>query len=83
MTVAATAQLAQVTPNMPFFECIPRELAESALRRDLLRCEPEVRDGAIVLPDQPGLGIEIDQEAFDRFEAAARDWDGRRVPDNR
>ncbi len=83
LTVAATAQLAQVTPNMPFFECIPRELAESALRRDLLRCEPEVRDGAIVLPDQPGLGIEIDQEAFDRFEAAARDWDGRRVPDNR
>jgi L-alanine-DL-glutamate epimerase-like enolase superfamily enzyme len=83
LTVAATAQLAQVTPNMPFFECIPRELGESALRRDLLRREPEVRDGAIVLPDQPGLGIEIDQEAFDRFEAAARDWDGRRMPDNR
>ena len=83
LTVAATAQLAQVTPNMPFFECIPRELGESALRRDLLRSEPQVRDGAIVLPDQPGLGIEIDREAFEGFEAAARDWDGWSVPGSR
>src|SRR5215472_2273218 len=83
LTVAATAQLTQVTPNMPFFECIPRELGESALRRDLLRSEPQVRDGAIVLPDQPGLGIEIDREAFEGFEAAARDWDGWSVPGSR
>jgi L-alanine-DL-glutamate epimerase-like enolase superfamily enzyme len=82
LTVAATAQLAQVTPNMPFFECIPRELGESALRRDLLRSEPELRDGAIVLPDRPGIGIEIDQEAFEHFEAAARDWNGRSIPGN-
>jgi L-alanine-DL-glutamate epimerase-like enolase superfamily enzyme len=70
ITVAATAQLAAVTPNMPFFECVPKAMAESALRRDLLTREPEVVDGQVVLTDAPGLGIELNPEALERFERA-------------
>jgi L-alanine-DL-glutamate epimerase-like enolase superfamily enzyme len=71
ISVAATAHLAAVTPNMPFFECVPKTMAESALRRDLLRAEPEVTDGRVVLPDTPGLGIELDDDALVRFKEAA------------
>ena len=28
---------------------------------------PEVRDGALVLPEGPGLGVEIDDGALERF----------------
>jgi L-alanine-DL-glutamate epimerase-like enolase superfamily enzyme len=70
ITVAATAQLAAVTPNMPFFECVPKSMAESALRRELLTREPEVVDGRVVLTDAPGLGIELNAEALQRFERA-------------
>lgn len=70
ITVAATAHLAAVTANMPFFECVPRDMAESALRRDLLRHGPDVTDGRFALPDAPGLGIELDEDALARFERA-------------
>ncbi|MGO9955709.1 MAG: mandelate racemase/muconate lactonizing enzyme family protein, partial [Solirubrobacteraceae bacterium] len=36
ITIAATAQLAAVTPQMPFFEYVPQTVAESALRRELV-----------------------------------------------
>jgi L-alanine-DL-glutamate epimerase-like enolase superfamily enzyme len=77
ISLAATAHLAMVTPNMPFFECVPRAMAESALRRDLLREEPEMADGYVLPTDAPGLGIEIDDEALHRFElAASARWPG-------
>jgi L-alanine-DL-glutamate epimerase-like enolase superfamily enzyme len=71
ISVAATGHLAAVTANMPFFECVPKDMAESALRRDLLREDLEVVDGQLVLPGTPGLGIELDQAALHRFENAA------------
>jgi L-alanine-DL-glutamate epimerase-like enolase superfamily enzyme len=77
ISVAATGHLAMVTPNMPFFECVPKGMAESALRRDLLRADLEVADGQLVLPDVSGLGIEIDEAALHRFErAASARWAG-------
>ena len=77
ITVAATAHLAAVTANMPFFECVPKDMAESALRRDLLRRGPDVAGGRIALPGAPGLGIELDEDALARFErAAAARWPG-------
>ena len=39
ITIAATAQLAAITPHMPFFEFVPQEVAESPLRRELTRDE--------------------------------------------
>lgn len=71
ITIAATAQLAAVTPNMPFFELVPKELAHSALRRELTQGGLSIIEGAAVLSDTPGLGIEIDYEALQRFKEAA------------
>jgi L-alanine-DL-glutamate epimerase-like enolase superfamily enzyme len=71
ITLAATAHLAQITPGMPYFECLPRELTSSALRRELLKTGPDMAGGQIVMPDAPGLGIELDHDAMQRFEAAA------------
>ena len=33
--------------------------------------EPMVEDGCIELPDRPGLGLELNQEAIDRYRVAA------------
>jgi L-alanine-DL-glutamate epimerase-like enolase superfamily enzyme len=73
ITVAATAHLAAVTPHMPFFEFVPQTVAESALRRELVRDELELVDGRLALPTRPGLGIELDRGALERFEEAARE----------
>src|SRR6266516_8152709 len=65
ITVAATAHLAAVTPHMPFFEYVPQSVAESALRRELVH-------GLLGLPQKPGLGVELNRAALERFEEAAR-----------
>jgi len=72
ITVAATAHLAAVTGHMPFFEYVPQQVAESALRRDLVTDELQLVDGKLALPQRPGLGIELNADALDRFEEAAR-----------
>ncbi len=74
ITVAATAHLAAVTPHLPFFEFVPPAMAESRLRRELVRDELELReDGTLALPARPGLGIDLDRDAFAEFaEAGAR-----------
>jgi L-alanine-DL-glutamate epimerase-like enolase superfamily enzyme len=74
ITVAATAHLAAVTAHLPFFEFVPPALAESRLRRELVRDELTLGDdGTLPLPSRPGLGIEIDRDALAVFaEAAAR-----------
>lgn len=72
ISVAAAAHLAAVTPHCPFFEFLPGTLAESALRRELVREELELSDGRLALPSRPGLGIELNREALERFEDAAR-----------
>ena len=71
ITVAATAHLSIVTPCISFMEVVPKQCAASALRRELLEVEPEVRDGALTLPDLPGLGVVVDRRALRRFEGAA------------
>jgi L-alanine-DL-glutamate epimerase-like enolase superfamily enzyme len=72
ITIAATAHLAAVTPHMPFFEFVPQAVAESALRRELVVDELELVDGRLALPRKPGLGIELNRDALERFEDAAR-----------
>ena len=72
ITVAATAHLAAVIEHMPFFEFVPQQVAESALRRELVTDELELVDGRLALPERPGLGIELNREALERFEEAAR-----------
>jgi L-alanine-DL-glutamate epimerase-like enolase superfamily enzyme len=72
ISIAAATHLAAVTPHCPYIEFLPVELSESALRKDLLVDEPTMRDGVIPLPTKPGLGIELDRDALERFEDAAR-----------
>ncbi len=71
ISVAAAAQLATVTPHMPFFEFLPAELCESRLRKELVRDELVFVDGVLAPPERPGLGVELDREALAEFAEAA------------
>jgi len=71
VSIAASTHLATVTPHCPFIEFLPAELCESSLRRELVLRGPEMVEGVIRLPDEPGLGIELNRDALDRFEEAA------------
>lgn len=66
--IAASVHLAAATSTCPFVEFLPANLSESDLRRELLTSDLELVDGGILLPEQPGLGIEIDRDALARFE---------------
>ena len=72
ISVAAAAQLAMVTPHMPFFEFLPAELCESRLRKELTHRRARLRGRRVAPPERPGLGIELDRDALERFAAAAR-----------
>jgi L-rhamnonate dehydratase len=67
--IAASAHLAASTTVCPFVEYLPAELSESPLRRELVESELQVVDGAICMPDTPGLGIELNRDALARFAA--------------
>jgi L-alanine-DL-glutamate epimerase-like enolase superfamily enzyme len=77
ISVAVAAQLAMVTPQMPFFEFLPAELCESRLRRELVEDELVFRDGQLAVPARPGLGVELNRDALEEFAEAAR----RAAPD--
>ena len=72
ISVAAAAQLAMVTPHMPFFEFLPVELCESRLRKELTHDELVFEGGTLRPPQRPGLGIELDRDALERFSETAR-----------
>ncbi len=72
ITVAATAQFAAVTANLPFFEFVPPEFAESRLRRELVIDEMTIQpDGTLPRPEKPGIGVELRPEALEEFSRAA------------
>ena len=62
--IAASAHLAAVSPTCTYIEFLPRELADSSLRKDLCSVELPVVDGRIPLPKAPGLGVTINEEAL-------------------
>ncbi len=72
ISIAVAAQLAMVTPQMPFFEFLPAELCESRLRKELVNEALVFDHGSLGVPDGPGLGIELDPDALAEFEAVAR-----------
>jgi L-alanine-DL-glutamate epimerase-like enolase superfamily enzyme len=71
ISVAVAAQLATVTPHMPFFEFLPAELCESRLRKELVTDTLSFEDGVLAVPAGPGLGIELNRDAVREFSAAA------------
>jgi D-galactarolactone cycloisomerase len=56
-------------------DCIVMELdyTHNPLREELLRDPLRVENGCLIPPDKPGLGIELDQEALQRFAFAGKE----------
>ncbi len=67
ITAAAARHFQAATPNVPFVEHLSPELFDSPLRRELVSPEPAVADGTIDLPTAPGLGIELNADAVERY----------------
>jgi len=65
--IAASVHLSAISPTCSFIEFLPKELAESQLRKDLVIDEHEVIDGKIALPTKPGLGIDINENKLNEF----------------
>ena len=65
--IAASAHLCAMTKTCPYIEFLPAELCESGLRRDLVADELRMIDGRIALPAKPGLGVELNMDAVDRY----------------
>jgi L-alanine-DL-glutamate epimerase-like enolase superfamily enzyme len=65
--IAASAHLSAVTAHCPYIEFLPASLSESALRRELVAEELEMIDGQIPLPQKPGLGIELNRDAIEKY----------------
>src|SRR5262249_37200121 len=67
--IAATAHPAAAAPACPSTEFPPAELSESPIRTSLLTNEPPVVDGSLALPTRPGLGVELNRDALERYRA--------------
>ena len=65
--IAASAHLAAVAPTCTFIEFLPKQLADSRLRRDLTRSDFELVDGRMPLPQAPGLGVSLNEAALAEF----------------
>ena len=57
---AATLQLAASCPNFEILEIV---YSDVEWRKDVTNESLEYKDGFMTIPDKPGLGIEIDEEA--------------------
>jgi L-alanine-DL-glutamate epimerase-like enolase superfamily enzyme len=68
--IAASLHLAAVAPSCAFIEYLPKDLADSRLRRELLDEEHELIDGHLPLPDRPGLGVALNEKALAEFRVA-------------
>jgi L-alanine-DL-glutamate epimerase-like enolase superfamily enzyme len=67
ISIYASAHLAAVTPHCPFFEYLPAELTDSKLRQELVQDDLKLVDGKLAIPQKPGLGIEVNMDALQRF----------------
>jgi L-alanine-DL-glutamate epimerase-like enolase superfamily enzyme len=68
--IAASLHLAIVAGNCPFIECLPKELADSRLRRDLTVEDFTLVDGVLPAPTVPGLGVTLSDAAVEQFRVA-------------
>jgi L-alanine-DL-glutamate epimerase-like enolase superfamily enzyme len=67
-SAAANIHVAAANENVPLVEQAPRQFyPHMILRGELAGPEPEVRDGKVELPSAAGLGVELDEEALQRF----------------
>ena len=71
ITSACGRHFQAACPQTPLFEYISPHVFDSPLRRELVGPEPEFEDGRMPLPEGPGLGIELNEEAVERFRLTA------------
>jgi L-alanine-DL-glutamate epimerase-like enolase superfamily enzyme len=67
MLGAASVHLAAYSPVTPFIEFAAAEVFESPLRRELQNAGFPVKNGAITLPERPGIGYELPTEIVNSF----------------
>ena len=65
--IAASAHFGFATACCPYIEFLPANLSESVLRDELVADELAMIDGEIPLPEKPGLGIELNRDALQRY----------------
>jgi len=65
--IAASAHIAAASTNVPFIEFLPSELSESPIRRELVKDEYKLEQGIIQPPSNPGLGIELNEIAVEKY----------------
>jgi L-rhamnonate dehydratase len=67
-STAANIQVCAAQDNVPVAEHTPPAIYPHMIMRGALATpEPPIVDGAFVLPDGPGLGLELDEDAVARF----------------
>jgi L-alanine-DL-glutamate epimerase-like enolase superfamily enzyme len=67
INVAASLAMLACLPDAPLVEfCVE----ESPIRRDLVRNPIRIKSGWAVVPEEPGLGVEIDEHAAERYAVA-------------
>ncbi len=67
LTAACGRHFQAACPAAPIFEHLSPELFDSPLRRELVTPEPEIVDGRMALPEAPGLGVELNPEAVEKY----------------
>ena len=70
--IAASMHVAAIAPNCPLIEFLPRDSTSSRLRQELVTEEPVMRNGVLALPQAPGLGIDVNEDALREYDASRR-----------
>ena len=68
ITAAAALHFQAATANAPYVEHLAPSLFDSPLRQELTSPEPTLEDGSAPLPIEPGLGIELVEEAVAKYQ---------------
>ena len=70
VSITATAHFAFNTPNCAFIEYLPPQLCVEVLRKELATEGFDFKDGKILPPTKPGLGIELNKDAIKKYQVA-------------
>jgi L-rhamnonate dehydratase len=67
-SAAANIQVAAAHDNVPLVEHAPPSIYPHMIMRGALtRTEPRIADGVFEVPTAPGLGLELDEDAVERY----------------
>lgn len=67
ISIAANLHLAAALPNTPYFEFMVMADDVSDVRRRVATREFQLEDGRVRLPDDPGLGVDVDERVLEAY----------------